>query len=126
MSKLLGGWPRGGVNDDHDALQARAREGTAFVREQGMRAVVVTILGCVIDLPAKRLRTRETVDLPPVLLRGDEAARRDGSGRQGAGKRKGEGAARPVNLDAKGSLSSPVGGLSLAQAKPLPGSPCAG
>lgn len=100
MSKLLGGWPRGGASDDHDALQARTREGTAFVRERGLRAVAATIAGCVIELPAKRLRTRETVDPPPVLLRGDEAARRDGSGRQGAGKRQGEGAARPVNLDA--------------------------
>ena len=64
MSKLLGGWPRGGVNDDHDGLQSRTREGTAFVRERGMRVVVVTIAGGVIELRAKGLRTPETVDLP--------------------------------------------------------------
>lgn len=39
------------------------RESTAFVRERGMRAVMVTLVGGVIELRAKGLRTRETVDL---------------------------------------------------------------
>lgn len=39
------------------------RESTAFVRERGSRAVMVTIVGGVIELRAKGLRTRETVDL---------------------------------------------------------------
>ena len=39
------------------------RESTALVRERGLRAVMVTIVGGVIELRAKGLRSRETVDL---------------------------------------------------------------
>lgn len=39
------------------------RESTAMVRERGLRAVMVTIVGGVIELRAKGLRSRETVDL---------------------------------------------------------------
>ena len=39
------------------------RESTAMVRERGLRALMVTIVGGVIELRAKGLRSRETVDL---------------------------------------------------------------
>lgn len=39
------------------------RETSALVRERGLRAAMVTIVGGVIELRAKGLRSRETVDL---------------------------------------------------------------
>lgn len=39
------------------------RESSALVRERGMRPLIVTIVGGVIELRAKGLRSRETVDL---------------------------------------------------------------
>jgi hypothetical protein len=39
------------------------RETSALVRERGLRAVMVTIVGGVIELRAKGLRSRETVDV---------------------------------------------------------------
>jgi hypothetical protein len=39
------------------------RETSAMVRERGLRAVLVTIVGGVIELRAKGLRSRETVDV---------------------------------------------------------------
>ena len=39
------------------------RESTALVRERGLRAVMVTIVGGIIELRAKGLRARETVDV---------------------------------------------------------------
>ena len=39
------------------------RESSALVRERGMRPAMVTIVGGVIELRAKGLRSRETVDV---------------------------------------------------------------
>jgi hypothetical protein len=39
------------------------RESSAMVRDRGLRAVMVTIVGGVIELRAKGLRTRETMDV---------------------------------------------------------------
>jgi len=39
------------------------RETTAYVRDRGLRALVVTVHGGLIELRAKGLRSRETVDL---------------------------------------------------------------
>ena len=39
------------------------RETTALVRERGLRPVIVTVVGSVIELRAKGLRSRETLDL---------------------------------------------------------------
>ncbi|MDM0030388.1 hypothetical protein [Variovorax saccharolyticus] len=39
------------------------RETSALVRERGLRAVMVTLVGGVIELRAKGLRSRETVDV---------------------------------------------------------------
>lgn len=39
------------------------RESSALVRERGMRPVIVTIVGGVIELRAKGLRSREIVDV---------------------------------------------------------------
>lgn len=39
------------------------RESSAFVRDRGMRAIVVTVVGSIIELRAKGLRSRETLDL---------------------------------------------------------------
>ena len=39
------------------------RESSAMVRERGWRAVMVTIAGGVIELRAKGLRSRETLDV---------------------------------------------------------------
>lgn len=39
------------------------RETSAYVRDKGLRAVIATIVGGVIELRAKGLRQRETLDL---------------------------------------------------------------
>ena len=39
------------------------RETSALVRDRGLRAVMVTVIGSVIELRAKGLRSRETMDL---------------------------------------------------------------
>jgi hypothetical protein len=39
------------------------RLSSAYVRDKGLRAVVVTIVGPIIELRAKGLRSRETLDL---------------------------------------------------------------
>jgi hypothetical protein len=39
------------------------RLSSAYVRDRGMRAIVVTITGSLIELRAKGLRSRETVDI---------------------------------------------------------------
>lgn len=45
------------------SLKPVTRETTALVRERGLRAVMVTIVGGLIELRAKGLRSRETVDV---------------------------------------------------------------
>ena len=45
------------------SIKPVTRESSAMVRDRGWRAVMVTIVGGVIKLRAKGLRTRETVDL---------------------------------------------------------------
>ena len=39
------------------------RESSAFVRDKGMRPVIVTITGSMLELRAKGLRSREVLDL---------------------------------------------------------------
>ena len=39
------------------------RETSAFVRDKGLRPVIVTVAGSYIELRAKGLRSRETLDL---------------------------------------------------------------
>jgi hypothetical protein len=39
------------------------RESSAYVRDRGLRAIVVTITGSLIELRAKGLRSRETLDI---------------------------------------------------------------
>ena len=39
------------------------RESSAYVRDRGMRPVIVTITGSLIELRAKGLRSRETLDV---------------------------------------------------------------
>lgn len=39
------------------------RETSAFVRDRGLRPVIVTVVGSVIELRAKGLRTTETIDV---------------------------------------------------------------
>lgn len=71
------------------------RESTAMVRERRLRAVMVTVVVGVIELRAKGLRTRDTVDLAwwsyaavkqRVAMEKAESANRRGKGR--AGRRK--------------------------------------
>lgn len=45
------------------------RETPAYVRDKGLRAVLVTITGGIIELRAKGLRTREAVDVASVYTR---------------------------------------------------------
>ena len=40
-----------------------SRETTAVVRERGLRPVIVTVVGGVIELRAKGLRSREVIDV---------------------------------------------------------------
>ena len=40
-----------------------SRETSAFVRERGLRSIIVTITGGVIELRAKGLRSREVLDV---------------------------------------------------------------
>lgn len=49
------------------------RETSAYVRDRGMRAVLVTITGSVLELRAKGLRTRETVDVASIYLQAVKA-----------------------------------------------------
>lgn len=49
------------------------RETSAFVRDRGMRAVLVTITGSVLELRAKGLRTRETVDVASIYFQAVKA-----------------------------------------------------
>ncbi len=42
------------------------RETCAYVRDKGLRAVLVTITGGLIELRAKGLRTRECVDISSI------------------------------------------------------------
>jgi hypothetical protein len=67
------------------------RESSALVRERGLRAVMVTIVGGVIELRAKGLRTTETVDVTScyyaavkqrVAMERLEAAKRKGRWRK--------------------------------------------
>jgi len=39
------------------------RESSAYVRDRGLRAVIVTIHGSILELRAKGLRQRETLDI---------------------------------------------------------------
>lgn len=39
------------------------RESSAFVRDRGLRPLIVTVVGSVIELRCKGLRSRETLDL---------------------------------------------------------------
>lgn len=45
------------------SLRPVTRETSALVRERGMRPVIVTVVGSVLELRAKGLRTQETLDL---------------------------------------------------------------
>lgn len=45
------------------SLKPVTRESSALVRDRGMRPVMVTIVGSVIELRPKGLRSRETVDV---------------------------------------------------------------
>ena len=45
------------------SIKPVTRESSAMVRERGLRAVMVTVVGGVIELRAKGLRTRKTMDL---------------------------------------------------------------
>ena len=42
------------------------RETCAYVRDRGLRAVIVTVSGGLIELRAKGLRTREVVDIASI------------------------------------------------------------
>ena len=39
------------------------RESSAFVRDKGLRPVIVTVIGSILELRAKGLRSREILDL---------------------------------------------------------------
>lgn len=45
------------------SIRPVTRETSALVRDRGMRPVIVTVVGSVIEMRAKGLRTRETIDL---------------------------------------------------------------
>lgn len=45
------------------SIRPVTRETSAFVRDRGSRAVIVTVVGGLIELRAKGLRTTETVDV---------------------------------------------------------------
>ena len=44
------------------------RETPAYVRDKGLRAVIVTVTGGLIELRAKGLRSREVVDVSSIYL----------------------------------------------------------
>lgn len=45
------------------------RETSAYVRDKGLRPIIVTLTGSLIELRAKGLRTREVVDVASVFQR---------------------------------------------------------
>lgn len=45
------------------------RESTAYVRDRGLRPLIVTITGSILELRAKGLRSREVVDLSSCYSR---------------------------------------------------------
>jgi hypothetical protein len=45
------------------STRAVTRESSAFVRDRGLRPIIVTITGSILELRAKGLRQREALDL---------------------------------------------------------------
>lgn len=39
------------------------RESSAFIRDRGVRPIIITVHGCLVELRAKGLRQREVVDI---------------------------------------------------------------
>lgn len=65
------------------------RLSSAYIRERGMRQVVVTITGSLIELRGKGLRTTETVDIASLWYQAVKArVMRDRQARKAARSRK--------------------------------------
>lgn len=52
----------------NSTLSPVTRETCAFVRDRGLRSVYVTITGPLLELRAKGLKTRETVDVASIYF----------------------------------------------------------
>jgi hypothetical protein len=79
------------------STRAVTRESSAFVRDRGLRPIIVTVTGSILELRAKGLRQREVLDLASAYsIAVKQRLASEKAERAAARKAKGTSRARPV------------------------------
>jgi hypothetical protein len=79
------------------STRAVTRESSAFVRDRGLRPIIVTVTGSIIELRAKGLRQREALDLAACYsIAVKQRLNSEKAERAAAKKAKAAGRTRPV------------------------------